>query len=168
MFKFIIGLILILMPIVVAADTGYTNLEIVNLVNERIHNYAITTISIVSIFITGLGGTLVWLFTLINDNKKIVVKIIDDNKKLALKIEESRHNNHHALMGKIEESYTHVDEKLNKHVLHVATKYIRDDKIERMVEKAVKPIQDQLTNLQNSLNEHFTHRSKQMDRISDN
>ena len=149
MMKFILGFILVLMPLAVY---GFTELQITNLINEKIHDHAIMTVSIVAMFMAGLGGTLVWLFFMINENKKIV-----------LEMEEERHRNHTILMGKIEESYTHVDEKLNKHVLHVANNYTRDDKIERMMERTVKPVQDQLTTLQNSLNDHFNQRSRSDD-----
>ena len=158
MFKFIIGLILVLMPLIVFGDhaithPGYSDLEIVNLINGKIRDHAKTTISIVAMFMAGLGGTLVWLFFLINEHKKVVMEM-----------EEVRYKNHSILMGKIDESYTHVDEKLNKHVLHVANNYTRDDKIERMMERTVKPMQNQLTLLQNSLNDHFSNKSRYTDK----
>ena len=51
MFKFIIGLILVLMPLIVFGDhaithPGYSDLEIVNLINGKIRDHAKTTISI--------------------------------------------------------------------------------------------------------------------------
>ena len=156
--KLFIFMGLMFMPILGFADhslshSGYTDLQIVNLINEKIHDHSVITISVVAMFMAGLGGTLVWLFIMINENKKIV-----------LDMEEERHKNHTILMGKIEESYTHVDEKLNKHVLHVANNYTRDDKIERMMERTVRPVQDQLTVLQNSLNDHFNQKSRHTDK----
>lgn len=151
MLKYLLFFILIILPL--TSVYSYTDLEITNLINEKIHSHAITTISIVAIFMAGLGGTLIWLFFMINDNKKIV-----------LEMEDERHKNHNILMGKIEQSYTHVDEKLNKHVLNVANNYTRDDKIERMMERTVKPMQEQLTTLQNSLNDHFNQRSRHTDK----
>lgn len=158
MIKFILGFVLILMPLLVLGDhlpghIGYTDHQIRDLIDSRITDHSTTTLTIVSFFISGLGGSLVWLFFMIQGNRRAI-----------LELDESRHSNHNMIMGKIEESYMHVDEKLNKHVLHVANNYTRDDKIERMMERTVKPMQNQLTALQHSLNDHFNQRS----RVSDN
>lgn len=144
--RFLLGTILLLIPIMATGD--YTDAEVVKLINSEIASHSVTTLGIVSLFLTGLGGCLVWLFYLINENKKIV-----------LDMEDSRQHNHGILMDKIDESY----KKISEHEIHVANNYTRDDKIERMLERTVKPMQEQLTTLQHSLNDHFNQRSRQAD-----
>lgn len=140
--KMVLVLLIWFMPLIVMA---YTDAEIVALISESISEHSTITLAIVSLFLTGLGGSLIWLFTMVNQNRKSVIEH-----------EELRHIEHIEVLKKMEESCDHVDAKLNKHALDVAQNYVRDEKIEKMLERTMKPLQDQLINMQRMISHHYS------------
>ena len=134
--------LIIMLLIMPEALLAMTDIEVVKLIEASIDNHASTTVQFL-MAVSAISSILLgWLFYLINANRKAI--------NFA---EESRHRDQKEVMDKLDK----YKEKLEKHTLHVANHYIRDEKVEKLLEHAVKPLQDQITALQKLITEHFNH-----------
>lgn len=135
----------ILLIFIPAIAFAYTDVEVMKLIDQKISGHSDSLIKIVSLFMAIAGILFGWLFYLINSNRR-----------LTLDLESNRHKEHRELMRKMEESFDHVNEKINKHTLHVANHYIRDEKVEKMLERAVHPLHEQMKMFQQTMNNYFS------------
>lgn len=144
--RYLILFIALMLPILAFA---YTDVEILQLIDKEIENYTRTVLTVVTFFLMGVGLLLGWLFYMINSNRSLL-----------LQLETTRHEELASFIRNVEENYNNIEEKLNRHKLHIANNYIRDEKVEKLLEHAIKPLQDQITTLNSTIMNHFKNISK--------